>query len=103
MRSFKKITLGFLFSLLSFSAFSASTMDQGLVEEENTAEIIEIVESDVSLYRLYISNIENNYIWEETDRKYSDQCEKDTMSGVYLDNLGNASYVRTIIECDAYL
>ena len=49
---------------------------------------------------VYISNIENNYIWEETDRKYSDQCEKDTMSGVYLDNLGNASYVRTIIECD---
>ena len=49
---------------------------------------------------VYISNIENNYIWEETDRKYSDQCEQDTMSGAYLDNLGNSSYVRTIIECD---
>lgn len=46
------------------------------------------------------STFETNYEWTETDREPSEECTTDTLSSTFIDNNGNISYVRTIIECE---
>ena len=48
----------------------------------------------------YESTFETNYEWTETSRETSEECTIDTLSSTFIDNNGNISYVRTIIECD---
>ena len=48
----------------------------------------------------YESNMQNNYNWTEINREYANECKEDTISGTYLDNEGNISYVSTIVECE---
>jgi len=50
---------------------------------------------------VYESTFETNYEWMETSRSPSEGCSIDTLSSSFLDNNGNISYVRTIIECDS--
>ena len=46
------------------------------------------------------STFETNYEWTETSREPSEECTIDTLSSTFIDNNGNISYVRTIIECE---
>ena len=48
---------------------------------------------------VYEKTFETSGEWVEKSRERTDQCERDTMSSVFLDENGNISYVRTIIEC----
>ncbi len=48
----------------------------------------------------YENTFETNYEWTETSREPSGECTVDTLSSTFMDNNGNISYVRTIIECD---
>jgi len=48
---------------------------------------------------VYESNLQNNYNWTEISRDQSSYCEIDTLSSVFLDSIGNISYVKTIVEC----
>ena len=48
----------------------------------------------------YESTFETNYEWTETSREPSEECTIDTLSSTFIDNNGNISYVRTIIECE---
>ena len=44
------------------------------------------------------STFETNYEWTETSRGPSEECAADTLSSTFIDNDGNISNVRTIIE-----
>ena len=46
------------------------------------------------------STFETNYEWTETSRETSEECTIDTLSSTFIDNNGNISYIRTIIECE---
>ena len=48
---------------------------------------------------IYESTFETNYEWSEVNREPSAECAGDTLSSTFIDNNGNISYVRTIIEC----
>ena len=46
------------------------------------------------------SNFETNHEWTETSRGPSEECAADTLSSTFIDNDGNISYVRSIIQCE---
>jgi hypothetical protein len=46
------------------------------------------------------STFETNYEWTETSRGPSEECAADTLSSTFIDNDGNISYVRSIIQCE---
>ena len=48
---------------------------------------------------VYESTFQTNYEWIEKNRESTDRCEVDTLSSTYLDQDGNISYIRSIIEC----
>jgi len=49
---------------------------------------------------LYECTYETNYEWIENNREHTETCDQDTLSSTFLDQNGNISYVRTIIECN---
>ncbi len=49
---------------------------------------------------VYESTLDSNYDWIEISRTPSEECNEDTLSSTFLDNNGNISYVRTILECN---
>ena len=49
---------------------------------------------------VYESTFETDYEWIENNRVPSEECERDTLSSAFLDDNGNISYVRTILECN---
>ena len=46
------------------------------------------------------SSFQTNYEWTETSRVPSEECTSDTLSSTFIDNDGNISYVRSIIQCE---
>jgi hypothetical protein len=46
------------------------------------------------------SNFETNHEWTETSRGPSEECAADTLSSTFIDNDGNISNVRSIIQCE---
>lgn len=49
---------------------------------------------------VYESTFETSYEWIENSREPTVECERDTMSSTFIDDNGNISYVRTILECN---
>ena len=49
---------------------------------------------------VYESTFETSYEWVENSRKHTNECSQDTLSSTFLDDNGNISYVRTILECN---
>jgi hypothetical protein len=46
------------------------------------------------------SAFETNHEWTETSRGPSEECAADTLSSTFIDNDGNISNVRSIIQCE---